>query len=213
MAKKKKNHSGLYLLFGLIILVVLTVLFYNIGRSLGSNKYNYQGKNGEFQIDKEKISNTDIYYTHVFVNGQEYIYPFRNHPEDLEDVYLEENLQEKLNRPEGTKFLYITRDLDLGNNTKNYDVVAAAAFEQILGTGNVGLYRINLLNTYTKKYRDDIPKVTCSSVDDGIAVIYLRLASETKVYSEGDCIVVQGEDADDLIKAGEKFGYYLIGVF
>lgn len=209
----KKTDLGLYWLIGLIVLVILVIVFYNIGRNLGSEKYNYHGKNGEFFIDKETISNTDIFYTHVFVNGQEYIYPFRNHPEDLEGVYLGEDLQSKLNRPKGTRFLYVTRDFELSENTKNQDVIAAAGFEQILGTGKVGLYRINLLNTYTTKYRDDIPKVICSNVDDGVAVIYLRLASETKVYSEGDCIVIQGEDAEDLIKAGEKFGYYLLGVF
>lgn len=209
----KKIDLGLYWLIGLIVLIILVIVFYNIGRNLGPEKYNYQGKNGEFFIDKETISNINIYYTHVFVDGQEYIYPFRNHPEDLEGVYLEEGLQSKLNRPKGTKFLYVTRDFNLGENTKNQDVIAAAGFEQILGTGKVGLYRVNLLNTYTTKHGDDTPEIKCSDVDEDTAVIYLRLASETKVYSEGDCVVIQGEDAKDLIKAGEKFGYYLLGVF
>lgn len=214
--KKQTSGYGTYVFLAimLIILVLLVFSVYRLRRNI-SESYNYQGKNGLFLIDKGKIFNVDIYSIHAFSNGVEYIYPFRNHPESLEDLPMEADLVNKLNSPNGTKILYVTRDTNLGKLTGNYDVVAAATFEQILSAGKAGLYRISIVNAYTE-YKKEFKnaEITCNDADDETAVVYLKLGEENKIYSDKyGCVVIQGKDAEGLIQAGEKFGYYLLGVF
>lgn len=222
--KKIKSESktvnvdyGSYLFLGFMIIILVLLVFgvYRLKTNLGTS-YDYQGEKGIYKIDKNKVFNIEVYSIHVTADGMEYIYSFRNHPSDLGEVSLEPNLIEKLNRPEGVKNLYVTRDLNLGEKTNHYDVVAASTFEQILGTGKAGLYRLNLKNAYTN-YKEGFPEITCNDVanDNHTAVIYLRLGSGNKVYSNKnyDCVIIEGKDADGLIKAGERFGYYLLGVF
>ncbi|MEK7060956.1 MAG: hypothetical protein AAB931_00365, partial [Patescibacteria group bacterium] len=46
-----------------------------------------------------------------------------------------------------------------------------------------------------------------SKVSNTGAVILLKLGEENKVYSEGECIVIEGKNTDGLIKSGEKLEF------
>ena len=175
--------------------------------------YTYEGKKGEYRIDVSKIGNVTIYSAHVEKGNIEYIYHFRNKPEELKNIYLEDNLLDKINRPKGVRNVYVTRDIEINKQTDNNVIIAGAAFEAILGTADYSLYQIPLKNAYTTREDTKTPKITCKNVSPVDAVIYMKLANETKVYSENDCIIVQGIDSNTLIKAGEKLGYYLIGIY
>ena len=201
----KKKNIFWFSIFMVIILAVLVFVIYNL-KSVSDDKENNYIVNGtEYQIDKEKILDIDIYNIHIFSDGIEYVYPFRNHPADLEQILMGENLTDKLNRPNGIKTLWVTRDVNLGPTTRNMDVVAAAAFEQILGTNQAGLYKLNIKNTYTTFYREGLATINCDDVDNNEAVIYIKLGLDTKVYSENDCIIIQGTNSTTLIQASEKF--------
>ncbi len=208
--KKNKDYKAYLVLLAVVIFVLMLASAY----SYFSNRYNYKGKAGEFQIDKQVVQGIDVYNLHVFSNEIEYVYHFRNHPSDLEDIPIEEDLVKYLNRPNGTRTLYVTSKPDLGNMTSSKDVIAAVGFEQVL-SGAAGLYGMNLINTYTAKFKRDLPAIQCNDVNNETAVIIMQLAGETQVYSNKnrECIIIQGTDGDSLIKAGEKFGYYLLGVF
>lgn len=219
MASRKKikagNSSVLWITGSIFVLLVIVAFFIYFLDSLNDpNRYDYWGKNGVFHIEKEIVQGIDIYYVHVYSDGMKYIYSFRNHPEDLEDVYLEPDLISKLNRPEGIRELYVTRSLELGNETRYYDIIATAPLVQILGTGTAGLYKQNLINSYTVYINPDVAKATCSDVDEDTAVIWVGLTESTRVISTSDeCIIIEGENTEELIKAAEKFAYYLLGVF
>ena len=58
-----------------------------------------------------------------------------------------------------------------------------------------------------------LPIITCNTVNETVSVIYLTLGTENKVYSEKDCIIVEGKDTEGLTLAANKFAYYLLGVF
>ena len=196
----------------IIILFLILIGFYWFKFILG-NSLNYEGKAGEFKIRSSEVSGITFYHTSAFFEGIEYIYSFRNHPEQLENIYLEDDLSLLLNRPNSTKVLYVTRDVDLGELTSGKSVLSTGAFEQILA-GDAAIYEINISNTYTTEFGSrQIPTITCEDVNINDAVIYVRLSNESRIYSENECIIIEGAGADGLIRAGEKFAYYLIGVF
>ena len=195
-----------------IALVLIGMVLYLVKALSDNTYYNYQGKSGNYEITKSKVSDIIFYSISVFSDNTKYIYSFRNHPKDLEDVYLDPNLDSKMNRPGGLKIIYITRDVELYNETNRDSLIAAANFEQVLG-GTEGIFKMNMTNTYTTFFRNDLPVITCSNVTDTTAVIYLKLGEESKVYTEGDCVVIQGRGGSGLIRAAEKFAYYLLGVF
>ncbi|MEK6955558.1 MAG: hypothetical protein AABW52_02780 [Nanoarchaeota archaeon] len=207
-----KKKIGYYLLVLLLLFFIFLTITVISGKLLDKG-YTYEGKKGDYRIDVSKIGNVTLYSAHVKKDNVEYIYHFRNKPEDLKNVYLEDNLLEKINRPQGVRNVYVTRDIEINVQTNNDVILAGAPFEAILGSADYSMYQIPLKNAYTTRIDERIPKITCKNVSPVDAVIYMRLGNETKVYSENECIIVQGTDADTLIKAGEKLGYYLIGAY
>ena len=143
-----KKKTLLFILL-LIVLFIASFAITSIVIKLIDKGYNYEGKSGSYRIDVDKIENITIYSAHVKRHNIEYIYRFRNKPEDLETIYLEEELIKKLNRPRGLNILYVTRDKDLGNKTNDDVLIAAEAFEAVLGTNDYGMYQIRIRNAYT----------------------------------------------------------------
>lgn len=219
MAKAKKEKQKITETTGFWIFVVTVIVLILIGLSfywakifLDKNYYNYQGKGGEYKIGKSKVGNVIFYYISVFVNDHEYIYSFRNHPKDLEDIYLEPDLDKKLNRSSGLGTLYVTKDPELQNMTSGYSVLAIVAFEQIM-TGKFAIYNVNVSNADTSFVTNSTIVATCNNVTSDTAVVYMKLGNETRIYSDNDCIIIQGRGSDGILRAGEKFAYYLLGVF
>ncbi|MBS3152139.1 hypothetical protein J4230_01880 [Candidatus Woesearchaeota archaeon] len=213
--KKRKKVEKKTLWVALVIFVVLILIIlvgYFVRVYLSNGYYNYEGKNGEYKIWKSKVGSVIFYHVSVFQEDQEYIYSFRNHPKDLEEIYLEPGLISELNRPKGIRKLYVTQDVELANMTDADSVLGIAAFEQML-TGNFGIYNLDISNVYNTSFENKTLPITCANVTNNIAVVYIKVGDETKVYSQYGCIIIEGRGGNGIIKAGEKFAYNLLGVF
>lgn len=200
---------GVCVVIGIVLLILVAFwvkVIYNL------NSLDYEGKNGDYDITKSRVGNVIFYHISVFVDEHEYIYSFRNHPKDLEDVPLENNLQAYLNRPNKTDVVYFTVDYGLSEMTRAGSVLAGISFSQILD-GDFAIYNIPVRSGYTSYVRDEVPVVDCGNVSSSVAVIYMKLGNESKIYSENECIIIQGRGEEGIIRAGEKFAYYLLGVF
>ncbi len=211
MVKKTKITDSTYFWFIIVIIIALVLIgmvLYWAKVLNDQSYYNYQGKSGIYEITKSKVSNVIFYSITVNARDITYIYSFRNHPEDLEEIYLEQDLYSKIKG----KNVYVVKDLELDNMTNRDSLIAAANFEQVLG-GAEGIYNVNISNTYTSFSRKTLPVVNCSNVTINTAVIYLKIGDESKVYSENGCIIIQGRGGNGLLMAAEKFAYYLLGVF
>lgn len=58
----------------------------------------------------------------------------------------------------------------------------------------------------------DIPLKTCEDATESAAVIQLEVADTNEFVREGDCVIVRGTDADNLILSADKFGMHLVGL-
>ncbi len=214
------NRRKIELLIAWIVIFAVIISFFVI-RARSSHSFTYQGKNAEYKFDVQQIGVVTFYRPHVVFNGKEYVYAFRNKPQDLKDISLEEGLENKLNRPKGLQDLYVTKDVNLTTLTSGSVSVIVAPMITILGKTDAGLYQIRVTSAYTSFHAGEpiAPVVDCSTVNlnakvnKTIGVVLVKLGNENKVYSDGDCIVVEGKDTDGLVKSAEKFAYNLIGVF
>ena len=213
MVNKKQNKNFWIILSVLICIALIFVIGYGIKLYLNNTYYNYNTKNGEYKMGASKVG--DVVFYHITVAddlNKQYTYSFRNHPKDLEDIYLEPSIVSQLNRPEGIRKLYVTQDPELANMTETDSVLGIVSFEQIL-TGNFGMYNLDLSNVYTVNYLNYITPVTCANVNDTTAVIYVKVGDETKIYSDNGCIIIEGRGGSGVLRASEKFAYSLLGVF
>jgi len=60
--------------------------------------------------------------------------------------------------------------------------------------------------------RTEAPVITCDDLANLVRVIDLRLGNETKIFSEHGCIVVQGTDPGELLKAAERLTFELLKI-
>ncbi len=65
----------------------------------------------------------------------------------------------------------------------------------------------------TKPVNNSIyPVITCNDLNVTTKVVYLKLGNSTGIYNKKGCVVVQGTDATQLLKASEKLAFELLGI-
>lgn len=204
-----------------LVIVFFVIILFAVLHFRNSGSFIYHGKNGDFKFDVSKIEKINIYSPHVNYNGKEYVYAFRNKPQKLESLEFDQKVIDNLNRPDGLVDVYITKDINLSELTNASVSLVTAPMASILGKADYGIYKKNVRVAFTQFHagQPTAPAVDCSTVNlNGnvnrtSAVIFLKLGEQNRVYSDGECIVIEGKNTDGLIKAGEKFAYSLIGVF
>jgi len=79
--------------------------------------------------------------------------------------------------------------------------------DAILAANEIGSFttRISLDTSYalTESDTEFYPEMTCENATKETRVFMVNLGNETKVYPEGDCIIIQGENYDSMIKAAD----------
>lgn len=203
-----------WIFLGVILLIIFSVgamiIFAKIKADRGLIEYtNINGE--DYKLVKNSVFNTTFYGVGFTINEVTYNYQFRNSPAEVDKIPLEKDVERVLNRPEGISILYITQDKDFVNKSGTDSSIAAGEFSRILGTNDYGVFKLNVDNTFTTK-PDSKEKqiITCANVSNDVAVIYVK-EGENKIYSEGDCLIVQGT-SEDIIKVGDRLAYYLVGI-
>lgn len=146
-----------------------------------------------------------IYQTKIFIGNdqQPYLVTSRYNPEDLEDIEIYKDLKKDLLKKE----IYITMD----SESSAISVLAATEISKI--TGNLFLYKIPTHGALTSlvEGKNNIIK-TCNDVTQDQAIIYLKQAKQSRIYSQEGCIIVEGKDEYDLIRVANRLILTLLGV-
>lgn len=211
-----KSDIGIILIILLLLGATLGVIAYSKYKET-KNSFIYHGANGDYRIDIFTSGNHSDYYIYGVSDNVLYKTPLRKTPYEVEEIFLEADLLSKLQRPGGTRKVYITQDYETPNKTSQLSFIASQDIGKILGNAEYGIYKLDVqgaLTTSTERSRElSVPEITCANVNRTTSVIYLKLGEENKVYSENECIIVQGKNAEGLILSATKFAYYLLGVF
>lgn len=192
------------------ILIVLFLLL--IGGVVGVFIYqNYRYKDVYFEYNGFAVhkgadkSGNIIYQTRIFIgnDNQPYLITTRYNPKDLEAIKVENDIKKDLLKKE----IFITMD----SSSTAKSVLAATEISKI--TGNFLLYSIPTHGALlTPVEGKNITIKTCSDVTQEQAIILLRQANQSKIYSENGCIILEGQDEYDLIRVTNRMILTLLGV-
>ena len=212
MEKQDKVIALIMSVLFLVLVGVLLITFLNKG---GEKSYLYSGPGGDyaFFVRKDPASGLEVNYLRTYIEGRyEYQIPLRNSPFDLEDVPLEDVKDIILVESDNNKndYIYITQNNNMVNLTDGGSTIAAYEIGLVTGIGRV--YGIYTDLASTEENNNGLKVVTCDNVPENVGIIELRFG-EPRIYAEGECVIVQGNDKDSIISSAEKLIMHLIGVF
>src|SRR3989344_503389 len=185
------------LVFSLIALFRYEGLNKKSGLDIPPDCFLYLGKGGDYLVQRVVRDTVTFYDIHVrSPDGRNIIYPMRNSPVAVEDLGF--HLPEKLSQYVVKEIVFVTQHPSLIEESKSYSLIAGLEFSRILGTGDTGVYQLNVEHTFTEM----IPSVensgisvrTCEDVSSQEAVVLLRKGSSTSLSVEGGCVIVQGKN-------------------
>ncbi|MBT3985342.1 hypothetical protein HOD38_01315 [archaeon] len=191
-----------YIILGLVIILgIAGVGIY--AYSPTSDYYSYSNGNTVFDVTILSESETKI---PVYFEGdeQEYILTMRTDPASVEDIPLSGNLAQRIANDEA---VYIT--IDPYQDLKGKTVVAVYELMNILD--NELIYNLPTYTTVSEEYENKTV-VQCGHANDANTVIFVTLGETTQVYADGFCIIVEGTDEDELIRAADRLAYHLLGI-
>lgn len=169
-------------------------------------------KDKGYTIQEEQVGNIKLYNLRFFLGEKELIYPMRNRPGDVKNISIEKGIAVKLIK----KQVYITQDIELVNKTKKATIIAPTEFGRILGNRDYGIYGLNVNNAVIYSTNDTeaagLPVIDCNSVNNDLAVVKFVEGNENKIYSEGECVILEAVSGSDFIRVADRLAYSLLNI-
>ena len=195
MKLEKQLKIFIFFLISALIVFAITLIFFKSNE----NRYVYNG----FEV--RKISENEYQIKIFFKDDQTSSFVrLRHGPRELEDIPIIGNLIPIIKQ---SNQIYVT--INPFANLTGKTTIAALEIDKFID--NKYLINKPVNSAFTKPYGNYSVK-TCADAIDRTVVIRLELGDETKIYSEGDCIIIEGQDEFDLIKAADRLVLYLIGI-
>lgn len=209
--KEKSNLN--YFIWAIITLIIVVGAWMVIGgNDMGKqNPTPYTIYNG-YTIYELKDDKSLRYLVDAYANdGIKYSHYFKTYPEDLLNLDYEEGLKNSIlykdNNMKKDK-IYFSYDPKMDGS----EILTSGTLIQILGNSDAGIYKIPVVVSVTEDFGNtDFPIIACDDATKEIGVIELRYG-EPKIYSEGDCVIIQGQNREDFINMNDLLSYILLGV-
>jgi hypothetical protein len=190
MRKDTNKKKQVWISIGIAIIMVSSILGYMFGSDDANtykyNKITFYQKNLAWAA---KISNKD--------------YEFNYFPDTIDYINVSSGI---VSRIKSTFQLDCTYDL---NDTHAQDLALAQQYIELTLMQSNSIY-VRKAATAQNKY--NLPVLTCKNATSAVPVIYLRIANETKIYSEDNCIIAQGRDGADILRVKDRILFGVLGV-
>ncbi len=149
-----------------------------------------------------------LWKTDVRVKGRPEIFSFtfRYSPKEVEDIPADSGIKQYIL---GGKELYLTADSNIGS----VPVIGMSNIGRLTGT-RTGIFNIpthGALTTYDSRY-NSTPVVTCNDASDEIRVVWFKFGNQTRIINTGMCVIVEGKDGWELVRAADKISYIIMGI-
>ena len=207
--KKPLSNTYKFIIFCAVLVVVflgivLIPMAINKAR-LDKHEYNH------FQFIKQ---DDGFWYTKIQKGAQPYWVPFYYHPSELEDIPVDPNLREKFfSIRDNNGSIIITLDPDSEDNSI---VIAGVEISRITG-GRYDLLNVPTSSAFIKEpstgsAETGTPIVTCAQADNNTMVIWITLSDNNIAYSYDNCIILEAETYEDMIRVADRTMYDLLGI-
>ena len=198
--KKSDKNSTRNIILIIIMIVGLLVLFFSIKYfyhpTPTEESYVYNG----FKFTKV----SSLWLTEVQVDNMVFRITTRYSPNELEHITVESGVYEKIVDSKG---IYFT----VANNLSSVAVLGITELGRIVGT-HYGLFNIPSQAALLESDDKGTPVKTCKDAVNGTGVIWFKLGNSTSVYSDGNCVIIQGADEWGIVKAADRVTLGLLGI-
>jgi len=198
MNQNKKTTIAAIIVF-IIIISITSLLILKVTNKDNPDKYVYNN----FRVFKNQDF---IGYTIIgYLKQQPYYFRIRNDPKKTENITLQGNIRDLiLKKPT----IYLTMKPNLTSKT----VIAALEISNIISR-KLGIFNRETIGAITSHVpKNPTPVITCKNVNSTANVIHFKLSDETKVYLENNCIIVQGTNEWEIIRAADRLVYHMLQV-
>lgn len=201
--KKTEKQATIIVISLLVVLVSAFFLIFIKQTKEAENSFVYNG----FKVDKVEDKQNIFYNIELYIgdNPQLFSVDIRSDPREIGLIPSESNLKDKLLR-QNVSELYITMEPTYTSKA----VIAAMEISKIVG--NKYFFNLPTHGALIRSIGDKSPVKTCDDVNETTSIIWLRLSDSTRIYSRGDCVIVDGQTEDDLIKASDRISLSLLGI-
>ncbi|MBI5797377.1 hypothetical protein HZA98_00550 [Candidatus Woesearchaeota archaeon] len=200
-----KDSAGIIVIV-LIVLLLLAGVYVFIQKPTTAVLHNYQYGNGNSIFNVTKVSNSDTRITiYVGSDQQPYDLILRNDPLSLENISVSGTVNTRIFNAKHV-FITINPEANLSGKT----TLAALEIDKIID--NPLLYNLSTTSAMTLPNDMGYPEVSCYDATSERSVILLTLGSETQVFTDGYCIIIEGTTEDNIIRAADRFDLTLLGI-
>ena len=186
------KNSSRNIIIAVIVILGLIILFFSI-------KYLYHPETNEDSyiyngFEFTKVSN--LWFTKVQINNKLFRISMRYSPRELEHISVEPSTYEKI---VSSKNIYFT----VPGNLSSVAVLAITELGRIVGT-RYGIINIPSQSALTEASDNGTFVKTCKDAVNGTGVILFQRGNTTEVYSDKNCVIIQGENDWDIVKAADR---------
>jgi hypothetical protein len=204
--KIKSNNKPLFLAIGIILIIIFSIFMISKIPLFNEEKKNY---NEIYYNGFLFLNYSGEWYTYIQIPGknQPHEIEMRNGPMEVDDIFMELIIKDIIYDAEQ---VLLTTDPDLSSKS----IIAMFESGKIIGD------KYDIINKpiafgltkelFGKEGAAEI--ITCEYSTEKSPVIYFRLGDKTEIFMEEKCIIVQGTDEYELIRASSRLVYSLIGV-
>jgi hypothetical protein len=201
MQKKDRQRMTYIVLFLVIILLISSFFMVQSSRK----------KQEQYHFDYNGFDVSSVeggYQFHVFINQNQEssFFTLRSDPRTIENISMERGIKEDILVKE---HIYVV--IDPYANLTGVTTMAALEIDKIIE--NPFLFNIPVNTGFTKPYESvGLDVITCEDVNATLGVIWLRLGKETTIFTENNCVIIEGTTEDDLISAADKLVLVLLNI-
>ncbi len=210
---------GLVIFLGVLLVIFLIPRFFNQESQTLTELHQ--------ETVAEELDEKDRYtyngYSFVYYDGLWYTQIYNSFSSDLYDVplhYGPKNLTDIIITGDVNPFFNAVLMSNLSNTSLRYYLTFDPTDENLgyvaLASGELSQNLVTTFNiapvsacTVEDAQCASVPVVTCDSTTD--PVIYIKSGTPTLIYADGNCITIQGEEAE-LVRAVDRFLYKLYNI-
>jgi hypothetical protein len=204
---EKKSDTYFFLTVGIVVLALIILIAGAVflkRHAQDKDAYNH------FKFSKPGL----FWETAIERDGMITFVPFYFHPRDLESIPIEPGVQNKILNFTKNGTIIITLDPNL-NSTM---VQAGVQISRLTGEryGVLGFTTrsaiTNLPEGMNASQNLTVPIINCDQANETLLVIRLTVGTIQGIGSRGNCIIVEGRNEDEVLRAAEKLDYLLLGI-
>ena len=190
----------------MIIFVILGILFLGLIGGIMYYKKEYQKSYFTYRgFDFKQVAGG--YQITVYINEQQIprTLTLRSDHRDIEDIPVETDVRSLIKKKE----IFVT--INPYDNLTGLTTMAVLELDKVLDNPN--LYNIPLNASFTELYpKGGLSVKTCVDATPDIAVLWFKLEERTRIYENEGCIIIAGEQEEDLVEVADRIIYTLLGI-